>query len=76
MVKSERRQVGGRYIARARGAFRRRDVRTRKPGVPTGPPEATRRDVDQTGANGAARNSLAALLAAFQGPDFGPARRG
>ena len=26
-MKSERRQVGGRYLARARGAFRRRDLR-------------------------------------------------
>ena len=75
-MKSERRQIGGRFLARARGAFSRRDVRRRKPGVPTGPAEATRRDTGPMGANGAARNSLAALLAGFQGPVFGPASRG
>ncbi len=51
-MKSERRQIGGRFLARARGAFSRRDVRRRKPGV-TVPSEARRRHTSDTGANGA-----------------------
>ena len=38
-MKSERRQVGGRYLARARGAFRRRDVRPSRKVVPMANPE-------------------------------------
>jgi hypothetical protein len=66
-MKSERRQVGGRYLARARGAFSRPDVRPRKPGGATGQPGAERRDTGHTGAAEAERISLAAMVA--------PARR-
>jgi hypothetical protein len=38
-MKSERRQVGGRYLARARGAFSRPDVRPRRKVVPMANPE-------------------------------------
>ncbi len=36
-MKSERRQIGGRYLARARGAFRRPDVQASELGRPNGP---------------------------------------
>jgi hypothetical protein len=62
-MKSERRQIGGRYLARARGAFRRRDVRPSQPGGVMGHPEVKRCDTAHTGATGAERTSLAAMLA-------------
>ena len=58
-----RRQVGARHIARARGAFLRRDVRPRQPGGTLGQPGAKRRDTGHTGATGAAGTSLAVALA-------------
>jgi len=69
-MKSERRQIGGRYLARARGAFRRRDVRPGEPGGATGQPEAKRCDTGQPGAIGPERNSLAATLARISGTCF------
>jgi hypothetical protein len=66
-MKSERRQIGGRYLARARGAFRRRDLRPNPPAGAVGQPGAEGGDVAHTGAVRVERTSLAALLA--------PARR-
>lgn len=62
-MKSERRQVGGRYLARARGAFRRRDLRPGLPDRSMGQPGVEGRDIAHTGAIRVERISLAAMLA-------------
>ena len=77
-MKSERRQVGGRYLARARGAFSRPDVRPRRKMVPMANP-------DPDGATRAswalrARKEFPLLppvtAATIQGPVFEGAGRG
>jgi hypothetical protein len=64
-MKSERRQIGGRYLARARGAFRRRDVGLGPPAGALGQPGAERRDTGHTGATVAEHVSLAPMLASI-----------
>ena len=64
-MKSERRQIGGRYLARARGAFRRPDVRASELGRPTGQQAGIRRDTGHTGATVAEHVSLAPMLASI-----------
>jgi len=64
-MKSERRQIGGRYLARARGAFRRRDVRSSRLGEPSGQRSGARRDISYTGATVAEHVSLATMLASI-----------
>jgi hypothetical protein len=64
-MKSERRQIGGRYLARARGAFRRPDVRASQLGRPTGQHAGVRRDPGHTDARVAEHVSLAPMLASI-----------
>ena len=67
-MKSQRRQVGARFVARARGAFGfARDLRPDPPAGAVGQPGAESGDIAHTGAVRVERTSLAALLA--------PARR-
>lgn len=47
-----RRQIGGRYLARVRGAFRGGQGAPEAAGGPTGQPEARRRDTGHPGAKG------------------------
>jgi len=69
-MKSERRQVGGRYLAKARGAFLSHDVRSPRKVVPD-QTKARRRDTGGVCANAANRASgppATGLPGDFQGP--------
>jgi len=55
VMKSQRRQIGGRYLARVRGAFRGGWATPEQAGGPSGQPRGRRRNTGQPGATGPAR---------------------
>ena len=77
-MKSERRQVGGRYLARARGAFSRPDVRPSRKVAPMANPEPDGATQASWARRGRKEFPLLPPVAAatIQGPVFEGAGRG